>query len=456
MKVFDLQGNGTNFVAEILAGITTFITMSYLLVQYPALLGGNNPSAGTAHIAMCLTCFIGCMVMGFLAKQPFVVGPSVGLTVFFISTLMKDLGYSYSQALTICFVAGLIFVGLSFAGINDMIYSSLPGSMKNSISAGLGIYIAMIGLKNSGFLTVNDSGSWQIADLSKISLTSFTVLVMFAGLIFIGLFKKLSLPFPPLLGLLASGAIYFGGGYFLKLVDPISLKPAFGSFNDQFGSWYSQGFLVGLTKGIGDIIKGMSLSVKPILTIVLTVLVCAMLNATESVSVVYAIAKNNGKLDDKGNFGKLKTTVASNAIATTVGSLVGSPMVSVVPESSAGICAQGKSGLTAVTAGVFFLLAAFFTPVATVIPAAVTACVMVYLGVTMLGTVKEIDFGNLGESIPALITIILIPFTSSIIDGIALGLIAHIVINLILFNFKTIKPLELVIAALFSLSYFLV
>ena len=454
MKVFDLQGNNTNFVSEILAGITSFVTMSYLLVQCPAMLGSDNPIKETVTIGMCITCFIGCLLMGIWAKQPFVVGPSVGLTAYFVSTLMTDLHYDYAAALSISFLAGLIYVVLSLCGLGGMIFSALSGSMKNGISAGLGLYIALIGLKNSGFLIAGDGGSWKFADMSVLSKETFPILVMFAGLIFIGIFKRIGMPFPPLLGILASGIMFYGLGSLLGLVKLSELKPQFSGINENFGAWYDQGFLKCLVPGMGTLFSGLKLDVRLILTFVVTLLVCALFNGTESSGVVYAMAKNHGKFDDKGNFGGLKNTIASSSVASAVGTVFGSPMVAVAPESTAGICAQGKSGLTAVTAGVLFLLATFFTPLLTYIPASLTACVMVYIGFTMLGAVKEIDCSDIGEGVPALLIIILIPLTSSIIDGIAIGIIMHIVVNIFIFKFKEIKPLEIIIALLFGLHYF--
>ena len=457
MKVFDLQGKQTNFISEILAGITTFITMSYLLVICPDMIDGKGAAGTTIYIGLCITCFIGCLAMGFWAKQPFVVGPSVGLTAFFGATLLTDLKHDFHQALAIVFFAGLIYLLLSITGLANKLFSSLSGGMKNGISAGLGLYIAMIGLRNSGFLSGGDGGSWQIAELSHYNdIHFFTIMVMFAGLICIAVFKRIGLPLPPLLGLIASGIFYYAGGLWFGFLDKKTIIPQLGGINHNFGSWYEEAFLKNVTDGVVSLFKGMSFDVKSILVLVVSIMVCALFNTTESVGVVYAIAKNNGQLDDGGNFGSLKSTLGSNSAATTIGSLIGAPMVSVAPESAAGICAQGKSGLTAVTTGIFFLLAAFFVPVAKIIPSAVTACVMVYIGATMLGSVKDVDFSDLGESIPAIVTMILIPFTSSIIDGIALGVILHIVINLLLFKIKAVKPIEMIVAVFFGLYYFMV
>ena len=440
MKVFDLQGNNTNLVSEILAGVTSFVTMSYLLVQCPDMIGGHGAAKSTIYISMCITCFIGCILMGVWAKQPFVIGPSIGLSAYFTAMLMTELKYDYAEALAIAFFAGLIYVALSLGGLGNMIFSALSGSMKNGISAGLGLYIAMIGLKNSGFLITGEGGNWKFAEMSVINEDSFAILIMFAGLVFIGFFKRIGMPFPPLLGILASGALYYGGGKFFGLVNFSLFKPGFNEINGNFGTWYKQGFLINLTKGMGGLFSGMKPDVKLILTLIITILVCTMFNATESAGVVYAMAKNHGKFDEHGNFGGLKNTIASNSVASVIGTLFGCPMVAVAP--------------TAVTAGILFLLAAFFEPVVTYIPATLTACVMVYIGFTMLGAVKEIDCSDIGEGVPALLTITLIPLTSSIIDGIAIGIIMHIVVNICIFKLKAIKPIEFIIAFLFGLHYF--
>ena len=454
MKVFDLKGNNTNFVAEILAGIMSFVTMSYLLKPCSEMVAGDTVTESTVYIGFCIACFLGCVIMGLWSKQPLVVGPSVGLTAYFSSMLMTDLQYNYTEALAIAFFAGLIFLALTFTGVGDSLFYSVSGSMKNGISAGLGLYIAMIGLKNSGFLSGGADGIWKIADLALLSETFFTVMVMFAGIVAIGIFKRVNFPFPPLLGLLMSAILYYGVGILLGFVTRSDLKPNLGGFNDGFGTWYGEGFLRNLTSGIGGIVSNLSIGAKTILTLVITVLVCSIFNMTDSVGVIYAIAKNHGKFDENGKFGAFRNTLASSAASSAVGTLFGCPMVSVAPESIAGICAQGKSSLTSVTAGVLFLLAAFFTPVAAYIPSVVTACVMVYIGFTMLGAVKEIDCSDIGEGVPALLTIILIPLTSSIIDGIALGFLFHVIVNIFIFKFKSIKPIEVVIALLFGLHYF--
>ena len=200
----------------------------------------------------------------------------------------------------------------------------------------------------------------------------------------------------------------------------------------------------------------MDLSVSSILTVIVLILIYTLFNSMESTGVIYATARNSGQLDDGGNFGGMKMSMLSNSIATVTGSCFGCPAMTVAPESGAGISAGGKTGLTAVTAGMLFLGAIAFAPFISLVPTALTTCVMLYIGILMLNAAKDIDFGDIGESIPAFVTMIVIPLTSSIIDGIALGMIAHVAINFVTFKFKSINIIELIFGVLFAINYFMI
>lgn len=456
MKVFGLQEKNTNFVAEILAGLTTFVTMSYLPMQCSQIMATSGIGQSAAYIAICLSSFAGCLIMGFIANQPFILCPSIGMVTFFTSALLVDMKYTYEQALLITLLAGIIFLILSVTGLQNALSNSLPQNMKNGISAGLGIYIALLGFRNAGFITTTDNGSWTLVDFSQQSVELFTTAVLFIGIILISMFKKFGFPFPILLGVLASGGIYYMWGISSGRVNISDLNPDFGSTGAQFSEWISSSLFKNFTSGITGLFGSLEFNVKTILTLLLIIMVCSLFNSVESTGVIYATARNAGKLDEGGNFGDLKKTLMANSIGTIAGSCLGSPSLTVAPESNAGISAEGKSGLTAVTAGVLFLIAALFAPFVNIVSGVITAAAMVYIGILMTSAVKDINFDNAGESIPAFITIILIPFTSSVIDGIALGIIVHIALNLLTFNFKSIKILELIAGALFAASYFFI
>ena len=453
MKLFDLQGNNTNFITEALAGFTSFFTVSYVLAVCPGLISGNGATTETVYIGMCIACFLGCVIMGIWSKQPFIVAPSIGMTVYFSSALMTEMHLTYHEAMVVATISGLIFIALCFAGIGSSVFNTLSGSMKNGISAGIGLYIAMIGLQNAGILVRDKSNTWMIGELSYRKTDVFPIIVLFVGLIVIGICKRIGMPSPPFFGIMVSCLLVFTGGHIPHLRHLLSIRIRLGKLNPNFGTWYNEGLLRNITKGIMSLIKRPDITLKTALILLITAIVCAVFNMTDSVGVNYAIAKNHGKFDDKGNFGALKNTLMASSVSSFAGTMFGCPTLSIAPESVAGICTQGKSGMTSVTAGLLFLLAAFFVPVANYIPPALTACVMIYIGFTMLGAVKEIDCGDIGEGIPALLTILLIPVTSSIVDGIAFGILFHVLINACTFKFKAIKPIEVVVAFFFGLNY---
>ena len=453
MKLFDLQGNGTNFITEVLAGFTSFFTVSYILTVCPALIGGRGVTTETVYIGMCLACFVGCLIMGLWSNQPFLVVPSVGMTVYFSSALMTDLKLSYHEAMLIATVSGMFFIVLSFAGISGTVFNTLSGSMKNGISAGIGLYIAMVGLQNVGILVKDKSSIWMIGELSYKKTDIFPLIVFLIGLLVLGWCKKIGMPSPPFFAIAASCALVFTGGHIPKLRDLLSIRIRLGEFNPNYGTWYKEGLLKNLTIGIGSLKNRPDMTLKAALILLVTAVVCSVFNMTDTVGVTYAIAKNHGKLDGDGNFGALKNTLMASSVSSTFGTMFGCPTLSVAPESVAGICAQGKSGLTAATAGVLFLLASFFVPVANYIPPSLTASVMVYIGFTMLAAVKEIDCGDIGEGIPSLLTILLIPVTSSIVDGIALGMLLHVLINLCMMKVKAVNPIEIAIVIFFGANY---
>lgn len=457
VKIFGLQDKNTNFLAEMMAGMTTFVTMSYLLIQCPALMAEGGVSESSAYLAICLAAAVGCMVVGFMANQPFALAPSLGMTVFFTSTLVVEMDYTYSQALALTLLGGVIFLLLTLAGLQNAIYTAIPKSVKNGVSAGLGIYIALIGFKNAGIITYGSKGLWKLVDFSEPSQKLFTTFVMLAGVLLTVLYKKARIPFPVLFGILSSGIAYYALGVSRGYADVSDLSPDFGNVNDtQFADWASESLFKNVTNGIASLFKDLSFDVKSLIMLAVVVVICALFNSVESSSVIYAIARNAGTLDDGGNFGDLKKTMFANSIASLVSSCFGAPMVTVTAESGAGVSVNGKTGLTAVTTGIFCLLAALFTPVVDIIPPVVTACAMVLLGMSMVSTAKEVDFGELSEGVPAFLTIMIIIFTSSIIDGIAIGLISHIAVNIVSLRLKSLKIMEFVLGAVFVAAYFIV
>lgn len=456
MKLFGLQEKGTNFVSEILAGITTFITVAYLPLQCAQLLAGNDIGKTAAYIAICLTSFVACLVLGFMANQPYILTPSVGMIAFFSGTLLTNMDYTYPQALALVLIAGIIFLLLSVTGLQNKVFGAIPGNLKNALSAGLGIYIALLGFRNAGFLTTDSNGTWHLVDFSQRSAQLFTSMLMFMGIILIILCRRFNLPAPILLGIIATGITYYAVGVPAGFVKMTDLTVNFSEVGRQLSDWASSILFRNFTQGISGLFGSMEFTLKSILTVIVLILIYTLFNSMESTGVIYATARNAGQLDDGGNFGGMKMTMLSNSIGTLIGSCFGCPTMTVAPESGAGITAGGKTGLTAVTTGVMFLGAIAFAPFIELVPSALTACVMLHIGILMLNAAKDIDFGDIGESIPAFVTMIVIPFTSSIIDGIALGMMAHVAINFVTFKFKAINIMELIFGVLFAIHYFMI
>lgn len=454
MDLFKLQEKNTNFLAEMIAGMTTFITMSYLLLQCASVLSGAGLKESSAYLAICIAAAAGCLIVGFWANQPLVLAPSLGMTVFFTSTLVQELHYTYPQALTVTLIGGLIFLGMSATGLQDAIYGAIPGGIKNALSAGLGIYIALLGLRNAGLIVYGDNGLWKLVDFSEPSKTLFTTIVMLIGLMLIILLKQFRVPFPVLLGMLSSGAVYYIVGAKRHYISSVNLNPSSDAFGGHLAGWASDSLFKNLTDGLTTIFDGLTFNLRTVLSVMLVLMVCAVFNSMESTGVIYATARSGGMLDDKGNFGGLPRTMFANSLGSVASSCFGAPMITVTAESGAGISVGGKSGLTAITAGVLCLAAAVFTPAVEIIPTTVTACAMVYVGMSMLGAMKDVDFGDVSEAIPAVVTLMVITFTSSIMDGIAVGMLLHIAGKLVTFQFKSLKVMEIALGMLFAAAYY--
>ncbi len=456
VNIFKLQEKNTNFLAEMIAGMTTFVTMSYLLVQCPKLLAEGGVSEASAYLAICIASGISCIALGILSNQPFALAPSVGMTVFFSSTLVSEMGYSYAQALAITLMGSMIFLLLSLAGLQNALYGAIPKSVKNGVSAGLGIYIALIGLKNAGLFGSVSKGLWKLPDFSEFNETVFSVIVMVSGVLLTVLFKKFRIPVPVLLGIFSSGMIYYVLGVRKGYASPIDLSADTSGASDKLAKWAAESLAKDVTHGLAGVFKDFKFDLKTVFMLLLVVLVCAIFNSVESTGVIYATARNGGMLDGDGNFGDLKNTMFANAISSMVSSLCGAPMMTVAAESGAGMLVGGKTGLTAVTTGVFFLLAALFTPFVEIIPPVVTACAMVLLGMSMVSGAKDIDFGEYTEGLPAFVTIMIITFTSSVLDGIAIGIITHIATSLVSVKFKSLKLMEVALCALMVAAYYFI
>ncbi len=452
--MFKIKEHNVNFFSEIIAGITTFITLSYILLEYPQILSTSEISAQAAYIAICLACFVGCVIMGMLANKPFALAPSMSIITFFSVTLVGSMGYTIYQALALSTLAGLLFLILALTGLCDAITNALSASLKGAISAGIGLYIALLGIKSAGILVSNSDGSWTVRNFAQWGDQRFLVVILLLGILIIALLEVANIHSSIIGGIIVSAIVY---AVIRTTSGKVSMSALLASFNPQataFSEWFSGAAFKNLSTGFKELFGNFNVSLESILAFLCLIVVCSLSNSVESSGTLVLFEGEKKEGEDAKKVSRLRNPFLANSLSSSIGTCLGCPALSVAPESNAGILAGGKTGLTAVTTGVMFFAAIFFSSAVESIPTVVTSAAMVYAGFKMMSGIKNINLGNLSDGLSALFMIIIIPLTSSIIDGIALGLIAHVVISLLTLKFKEISVLEVVICAVFALKMF--
>jgi len=431
-KLFGFDPQQHSVRTEIVAGITTFLTMAYILAVNPsifsALPGMPAPSVFTATA---LASLVATLVMAIYAKKPFGLAPGMGLNAFFVFTVCLTMGYNWQFALTAVLIEGIIFIILSATKIRSLILEAIPVSLKNAIGGGIGLFIAFIGLQNGGIIVNSDA---TLVTLGK--LTEGTALLTVIGVFICGALAMMHIRGAVLIGILATTVI----GLFIKdpatgaaitqfngfVSTPASVKPIFCQFQwDQILSW-------------------------DMFAVVFTFLFIDMF---DTMGTVVGVSQKAGFVDENGKVDGIDKVFMADAIGTVVGSCLGTSTTTTYVESSAGVGAGGRTGLTAFTTAVCFALALFFSPIFLAIPSAATAPALIIVGMFMMAPIAKIDWQNYRESIPAFITVILMPTAYSISDGILCGVICYVVLYALSGKWKQITPTMWVLAALFILKY---
>ena len=425
-KLFGFDPAKHSVKTEIIAGITTFLTMAYILAVNPSIfskLEGQGMPTNAVFTATALAAIIGTLVMSFYAKKPFALAPGMGLNAFFVYTVCLTMGYSWQFALTAILIEGIIFIILSITKVRDLIVKAIPTSLKNAIGAGIGLYIAFIGLQNAGII-VDGTTLVTLGDLTTNSSILFII-----GILITGILVVLNVKGGILIGILATtligipmGLTHLNG----VMSSPASVAPLFFKFE------WNQLFTLDM------------------LIVVLTFLCIDMF---DTIGTVIGVSVKAGMVDKNGNVEKLDKIFMADAVATTVGACLGSSTTTTYIESASGVSAGGRTGVTAFVVAVCFALAIFFSPFFLAIPAAATGAVLVIVGVMMTSPIKDIDWNDYSEAIPAFITMTFMPFSYSIAHGILLGFIAYVVINACTGKFKKISIAMWILAVLFILRY---
>lgn len=424
-KLFGFDPAKTTIRTEMLAGITTFLTMSYILAVNPSMFSQlDGMSAGAVFTATALAAVVGSLTMALWAKLPFGLAPGMGLNAFFVFTVCMGMGYSWQFALTAVFIEGLIFIILTLTNLREAIVNAIPASLKNAIGAGIGLFIAFIGLQNAGIIANNDA---TLVSLGEI--TGGSPLLGLIGLVITGVLVVKDVRGGLLIGILLTTLI----GIPMGITNYQGLVSAPHSLSDIFCKFEWDHIFT--------------------LDMVVVVFTFLFIDMFDTIGTLVGVCTKANMLNPDGTIPRVKQAFMADAIATTVGACLGTSTTTTYVESASGVAQGGRTGLTAFVVACCFAISLFFSPIFLAIPSAATAPVLVIVGLFMLGPIKNIKLDDYAESIPAFITIVMMPLAYSISDGILLGMISYVVLNVLCGNFKRITPAMYVLAILFILKY---
>ncbi|MGX4598248.1 NCS2 family permease [Faecalimicrobium sp. JNUCC 81] len=426
-RVFKLSENNTNVKTEIIAGITTFMTMAYILVVNANILSDAGMDKGAVFAATAIAAFIGSCVMGLLANYPIALAPGMGLNAFFAYTVVSSMGYSWQFALCAVLIEGIIFILLTVTNVREKIIDCIPSVLKHAVTAGIGLFIAFIGLSNAG-IVVNGATILALGNL-KDPLVLLTIVGLLLAAVLIA--KNVKGAF--LLAMITISAIGMVAGL-VELPKGIvsaapSLKPVF--------------------------LQALSVPAEQIFSFDMVVVVFTFLfvDLFDTVGCLVGVASKGNMLDENGKLPRAKQALFSDAVATTSGALLGTSTVTAYVESAAGIGEGGRTGLTAITTGLLFLLSLFFAPIFTSIPTQATAPVLILVGVMMASSLKEIDFSDFTNAIPAFLAFAMMPLSYSIADGIIFGIISYVVLKIATNRIKEINLSLIILSILFICKF---
>ena len=448
-KIFKLSANKTNVKTEIVAGITTFMTMAYILAVNPSILADAGMDSTTVLLATAIASFIGTAAMALMANMPFALSAGMGLNAYLAYTVVQGMGYSWQIALLAVFVEGIIFIVMSLTNVREAIFNSIPLTLKRGVSVGIGLFIAFIGLQNAG-LAVDSS--------TLVTITSFTdnfntngicALLAVIGLLITAALHIKNVKGSILIGIIATWIL----GIICQLTGLYVPNPEAEFYSVIPTSIISVDFSkLGLT--FGECFRVDFSAIKP-LDFVVVIFAFLFVDLFDTLGTLIGVATKANMLDEKGRLPAIKPALMADAIGTSVGAVLGTSTVTTFVESASGVSAGGRTGLTAMVTGLLFLLSTLFAPLFITIPAFATAPALIMVGFLMVSSVVEISFkdDNLTEAIPAYIAIIAMPLFYSISEGISLGTISYVVLNVATGKAKKVNPLMYVLAVLFVLKY---
>ena len=424
-KLFGFDRNVTHVRTEVLAGITTFLTMAYILAVNPNILSATGMDKGALFTTTVIASAFATLLMAFYAKLPFGLAPGMGLNAFFAYTVCLTMGYTWQFALTAVLIEGLIFILLTVTNLREKIVDAIPATLKNAIGAGIGLFISFIGLQNAGIIVNNDATLISMGDITSgpallgmigLVITSFLLIKGVRGALLFGIILTTLIGIP-------MGITNFGGIFSA----PPSIEPIFWQFE-----WHN-------------------IFIKDMVIVVFTLLFMDMF---DTIGTIVGVATKTGMIDKNGKIPRLKQAFMVDAIGTTVGSMLGTSTITTFVESASGVGEGGRTGLTSFVTAVCFLLSLFLAPFFLSVPGAATAPVLILVGLMMMTTILKVDFSDYSEAIPAFMCIIIMPMAYSISEGIVFGVISYVLINLLTGKYKKLSIGMYILAAIFVLKFF--
>ncbi|RHB52495.1 NCS2 family permease [Blautia obeum] len=451
-KIFHLKENHTDVKTEVMAGITTFMTMAYILAVNPNILSASGMDRGSVFTATALSAFIATCLMALLSNYPFVLAPGMGLNAYFTYTVVLGMGYTWQQALAAVFAEGIIFILLSLTNVREAIFNSIPMNLKHAVSVGIGLFIAFIGLQNAKIVVGNDSTLVSIFSFKSsvaegtFSSQGITVLLALIGILVTAVLLAKDVKGSILWGILITWVL----GIICQLTHLYVPNADIGYYS--LLPDFSNGISV---PSMAPTFMKMDFSIVFSLDFVVIMFAFLFVDMFDTLGTLIGIASKADMLDKDGKLPKIKGALLSDAVGTTVGAVCGTSTVTTFVESASGVAEGGRTGLTSIVAGILFALSLLLSPIFLAIPSFATAPALIVVGYLMLTSVTKIDFSDMTEAIPCFIAIIAMPFMYSISEGISMGVISYVVINVITGKAKEkkISLLMYILAVLFILKY---
>ena len=451
-KIFHLKENHTDVKTEVMAGITTFMTMAYILAVNPNILSASGMDRGSVFTATALSAFIATCLMALLSNYPFVLAPGMGLNAYFTYTVVLGMGYTWQQALAAVFAEGIIFILLSLTNVREAIFNSIPMNLKHAVSVGIGLFIAFIGLQNAKIVVGNDSTLVSIFSFKSsvaegtFSSQGITVLLALIGILVTAVLLAKDVKGSILWGILITWVL----GIICQLTHLYVPNADIGYYS--LLPDFSNGISV---PSMAPTFMKMDFSIVFSLDFVVIMFAFLFVDMFDTLGTLIGVASKADMLDKDGKLPKIKGALLSDAVGTTVGAVCGTSTVTTFVESASGVAEGGRTGLTSIVAGILFALSLLLSPIFLAIPSFATAPALIVVGYLMLTSVTKIDFNDMTEAIPCFIAIIAMPFMYSISEGISMGVISYVVINIATGKAKEkkISVLMYVLAILFVLKY---